>query len=129
MKAPPQKEIMPRNSVIAVLSLLFVGSHGLTSKAAGDAAPHRIEVSAKRFGFEPAELTLKKDEPVDLVLKSNDVPHGLRFKELNVDIRVSKGGTTDVHFTPNKAGTFVGHCSVFCGTGHGSMTLKLHVVE
>lgn len=97
--------------------------------ASTDAAPHRIEVTAKRFSFSPAEITVKKGEPVDLVLKSNDVPHGLRFRELNVEVKVAKGGTADVHFTPNQVGTFVGHCFVFCGMGHGSMALKLHVVD
>jgi hypothetical protein len=42
-------------------------------------------VTAKRFGFEPGEITLKKGQPVVLVLKSADVPHGLRFRELNVE--------------------------------------------
>ena len=43
--------------------------------------------------------------------------------------KVSKGGTAEIAFTPDKTGTFVGHCSVFCGSGHGEMTLTLHVVE
>ena len=89
----------------------------------------RIEVTAKRFSFEPSEITVKKGEPVDLVVRSADVAHGLRFRELNVDVKVGKGAQAEVHFTPSRVGTFVGHCSVFCGAGHGSMTLKMHVVD
>jgi len=48
---------------------------------------------------------------------------------LNVDIKVGANGIKEVQFTPDKTGDFVGHCSVFCGSGHGSMTLTLHVVE
>jgi cytochrome c oxidase subunit 2 len=44
-------------------------------------------------------------------------------------VKVGKGATTEVQFTPEKTGNFVGHCSVFCGGGHGSMKLTLHVVE
>ena len=91
--------------------------------------PQRVEVTARKFNFEPPEITVKKGEPVDLVLHSADVAHGLRFRELNVDVKVGKGAQTEVHFTPEKTGTFVGHCSVFCGAGHGSMTLKMHVVD
>lgn len=91
-------------------------------------APRRIEVTAKRFTFTPGEITLKKGEPVVLVLKSEDVAHGLRFKELGVDIKGNKGQTTEFTFTPEKTGDFVGHCSIFCGSGHGSMKLILHVV-
>jgi cytochrome c oxidase subunit 2 len=92
-------------------------------------AARRIEVTAKRFEFAPAEITLKKGEPVTLALKSADVAHGIRFRELGVSVNVAKGQTSEVTFTPDKTGTFVGHCSVFCGGGHGSMMLTLHVVE
>jgi len=95
----------------------------------GQPAPRRIEVTAKRFDFAPGEITLKKGEPVVLVLKSIDVPHGIRFRELGVDVKAGKGQTSEVAFTPDKTGTFVGHCSVFCGSGHGAMSLILHVVE
>ena len=112
----------------AALVLLFCGIcvvHG----AAPEAQPRRIEITAKRFSFDPGELTLKRGEPVVLVLKSVDVAHGLRFRELGVDVKVGKGAESEVEFTPGKTGDFVGHCSVFCGGGHGSMKLTLHVVE
>jgi cytochrome c oxidase subunit 2 len=92
-------------------------------------APCRIEIVARRFAFSPAEITVKKGEPVLLVLSSQDVGHGLRFRELNVDVKIPKnGGTAQVQFTPELTGDFIGHCSIFCGTGHGSMALTLHVV-
>ncbi len=91
--------------------------------------PRTIAVTAKKFAYDPAEITVKRGEPVVLLIKSADVAHGLRFRELNLDARINKGGSAELHFTPEKAGDFVGHCSVFCGSGHGSMTLTLHVVE
>jgi cytochrome c oxidase subunit 2 len=97
--------------------------------ALAEAAPQRIEITAKRFAFEPGEITLKKGQPVVLVLKSADVAHGIRIRELNVQVKVDKGGTAEVRFTPDKTGDFVGHCSVFCGSGHGSMAFKVHVVD
>jgi cytochrome c oxidase subunit 2 len=92
-------------------------------------APRRIEVTAKRFEFIPNEITLKKGEPVVLVLKSADVAHGIRFKELGIQTKVNKGQTSELAFTPDKTGIFIGHCAVFCGSGHGQMILTLHVVE
>jgi cytochrome c oxidase subunit 2 len=92
-------------------------------------APQRIEIVAKRFSFTPGEITLKKGVPVVLALTSADVAHGLKFKELNVVVNAKKGQTNEVTFTPDKTGTFVGQCSVFCGSGHGSMKLTLHVTE
>jgi cytochrome c oxidase subunit 2 len=93
------------------------------------ASPRMIQVTAKRFAFEPAEITVKQGEPVVLVLKSMDVAHGLRIHELNLDVRVSKDATIQAPFTPAVIGDFVGHCSVFCGSGHGQMTLTIHVVR
>jgi cytochrome c oxidase subunit 2 len=104
---------------------------GLMLQARGDAKgePRKIEVIAKRYSFTPGDITLKKGEPVLLVLKSVDVPHGIRIRELGVEVKVPKAGTQEVRFTPAKTGTFVGHCYVFCGEGHGSMTLTLHVID
>jgi cytochrome c oxidase subunit II len=93
------------------------------------AIPRRIEITAKRSAFEPAQITIKKGEPIALVLTSIDVPHGIRFHELKIDIKANKGATAEARFTPDKTGDFVGHCSVFCGAGHGAMTLTIHVVE
>jgi cytochrome c oxidase subunit II len=101
----------------------------LARPATSETAPRRVEVTAHRSAFAPGEISLKKGQPVILVLKSSDVAHGLRFRELNLEVKVKKGGTTEMRFTPRKTGTFVGHCSVFCGSGHGAMTLTLHVVE
>jgi len=92
------------------------------------AEPQRIEITAKRFAFTPGEITVKKELPVVLVLKSLDVGHGLRIRDLGVDVKVKAGDTAQVTFTPGKAGDFAGHCSVFCGSGHGSMKFTLHVV-
>jgi cytochrome c oxidase subunit 2 len=92
-------------------------------------APRTIVITAKRFSFDPGEITLKKGQPVVLVLKSADVAHGLRFRDLNINAKINPGGTTEVRFTPDKTGNFVGHCSVFCGSGHGSMMMKIHVVD
>ena len=88
-----------------------------------------INITARRFTYDPTEITLKKGEPVVLILKSLDVNHGLRVPELNIDLKVKKRRSSEVRFTPEQIGDFVGHCSVFCGSGHGSMKLTIHVVE
>jgi len=99
----------------------------LVNRLAAQAAPQRIEIVAKRFDFIPGDVTVKKGVPVTLVLTSKDVDHGLKFKDLNVVLNVKKGETKEITFTPDKSGTFVGQCSVFCGSGHGAMKMTLHV--
>ncbi len=113
----------------ALFTAILLATPTFVHAASAEPGPRRIEVSAKRFEYQPGEITLKKGEPVVLVLKSIDVPHGIRFKELGIETKAGKGKSSELAFTPDKTGTFVGHCSVFCGSGHGSMTLTLHVVE
>jgi cytochrome c oxidase subunit 2 len=117
-----------RTRIAVRIACTFVVALFLAASFARPAAPRRIEVTAKRYAFEPAEITVKKGETVELEVSSADVPHGLRIRELKIDVRVSKGKNGEATFTPQTTGTFVGHCSVFCGTGHGEMTLTIHVV-
>ena len=112
-----------------VVGLLALSGNIKWSKVAAQDEPKRVEIRAKRFTYDPTELTLKKGERVVLVLKSEDVPHGLRFRDLDLALRVDKGGTSEVEFTPEQVGDFTGQCWVFCGQGHGSMSLTLHVVN
>jgi cytochrome c oxidase subunit 2 len=95
----------------------------------GQATPQlqRIEIVAKKFEFSPSEITLAKGQPVTLVLTSEDVPHGLTIKELNLKAEFKKDKPAEVTFTPAQAGDFVGKCSKFCGRGHGTMKLRVHV--
>lgn len=114
---------------LGIITAAVVALLPLRAQNADQGSPRHIEITAKRFEFVPSEITVKKGQPVVLVIKSADVAHGLRFRELNLNVAVSKGGTGQLSFTPDKTGDFVGHCSVFCGSGHGSMTLTMHVVN
>ena len=115
-------------SLVMFAFLLCTGLAATTSARAQD-APKRIELTASKFHYSLGELTLKKGQPVVIVLKSLDATHGLRFRDLDLNTKAEKGTSSELAFTPQKTGTFVGHCSVFCGSGHGQMTLTLHVVD
>lgn len=110
-----------------VLTLLACAA--VPAVAQAQPAPTRIEITAKRFAFTPNEITVKKGQPVQLVLKSMDVAHGIRVRGLNVLVKVKAHGTAEVTFTPQQDGDYEGHCAVFCGSGHGSMTFLVHVVD
>lgn len=91
--------------------------------------PRRIEVTAKRFEFSPNEITVKKGESVVLAFHSEDVTHGIRIEELNVQAEIPKDKVTEVPLTATQAGDFAGRCAHFCGSGHGEMTFTVHVTE
>jgi cytochrome c oxidase subunit II len=119
-----------RNSPKTVISIVAaVAWFTFSLQAPAVNAPRRIEIVAKRFSYSPAEITVKKGEPVILALSSDDVTHGLKFDDLDLQTEVSKGTPVELPFTPAKVGDFVGRCSHFCGAGHGGMALTIHVTE
>jgi cytochrome c oxidase subunit II len=118
-----------KSTMLSIGAAMLVAALLTIQPVPAENAPRRIEIAAKRFNFTPAEITLKKGEPVVLTLTTADVPHGLRFKELGIETKAAKGKPGVISFTPDKTGTFIGHCSVFCGSGHGGMALTLHVVD
>jgi cytochrome c oxidase subunit II len=87
-----------------------------------------IPITAKRFNFSPAQITVKKGETVTLRLTSEDVTHGFYMKPLKIDEVIEPGKPTDVTITPQAAGTFTTICDHFCGSGHGNMHMTI-VVE
>jgi cytochrome c oxidase subunit 2 len=101
---------------------------GISAGRTGD-SPKRIEIVASRFTYKPDVITLKKGEPVVLVLRSTDVTHGLKVAEMNIKTsEVKKGKDTELQITPEEVGHFTGKCAHFCGKGHGSMMLQIDVV-
>jgi cytochrome c oxidase subunit 2 len=113
--------------ILVVALIAAIACARLMSHA--QATPRRIEIVAKRFDFTPSEITLKKGEPVILVLTSKDVQHGLKLDAFNQVVIAKKGESSQVQFTPTEAGTFIAQCASFCGSGHGSMKLTVHVTE
>jgi cytochrome c oxidase subunit II len=111
-------------SILFALVTCAAGTHPILY---AQDSPKVIEIHAKRFSFTPAEITLKKGEKVTLALTADDTTHGLSIPELNVNVTLNKGKTTNVDVTPTQTGTFHGHCSHFCGVGHGSMTFTVTV--
>lgn len=108
---------------------IVVVCSSLIGHSIAQASTDRVVVNATRFAFAPTEITLREGKPVDLVMRSVDTAHGIRIRELGIELKAAKGQTSDVTFTPNRTGEFIGHCSVFCGSGHGRMTLVVHVVQ
>jgi len=87
-----------------------------------------VEITAKRFGFTPEQVTLKKGETVTLRLHSEDVTHGFFMRKLKIDSEVEAGKTTDITITPDTPGTYTTICDHFCGANHGNMKMTI-VVE
>ncbi len=92
-------------------------------------SPQVVEITAKRFAFEPNQVTLKKGQTVTLRITSQDVTHGFFLKPLKIDEVITPGQTTEVTVTPETPGTYTLICDHFCGANHGSMKMTVVVTE
>lgn len=81
-----------------------------------------FNISAKKWEFSPSTITVNKGDTVVINITSTDVSHGFFIPDFNVNTSISAGKTSSVSFVASKTGTFSFSCSVFCGSGHGSMT-------
>ena len=89
--------------------------------------PRVIPIVARKFTYEPGEITLKVNEPVVFRLTSQDVVMGFSVPDFNVRATLIPGQTAELPLTPTKTGEFVFLCDVFCGSGHENMEGTLRV--
>ena len=109
---------------------LFLGSAALAALGALPAWSQErvVRIAARKFVFEPDEVTLKLGEPVVLELTTADVHMGFKAVELGVRADILPGQVTRLKLTPAKAGHFGFFCDVFCGDDHELMSGTIHVV-
>jgi cytochrome c oxidase subunit II len=113
--------------VAAVVALGSLGAY----VAAQSAEPKEkvIRITAKKFNYTPGEVKLKKGVPVILEFRSQDILMGFSLPDFNVRADIVPGKVTRLRLTPDKTGTFIFLCDVFCGTGHEEMNGRIVVTE
>jgi cytochrome c oxidase subunit II len=88
-----------------------------------------FDVTARKFAFDPAEITVKKGQHVRLFVTALDVTHGFALPAFGVEEQVPAGKTVQVDFDADRVGQFEFYCAVYCGAGHGSMKGLVRVTE
>jgi cytochrome c oxidase subunit 2 len=84
--------------------------------------PRVIDIVAKRFVFEPAEVEVTVGERVTLAVRSGDGVHGIEIKKFKVKKEIPRGAEpVMIEFTATEAGRFPILCSEYCGNGHDDM--------
>jgi cytochrome c oxidase subunit 2 len=105
---------------------LFVGVPAAAQEAG---ATQEIQMTAKKYEFNPNLITVKKGTHVKLIITALDRDHGFKLEAFGINQKLKKGDPTTIEFTADKVGTFPFQCSVFCGMGHRRMKGKLVVEE
>ena len=85
------------------------------------AEPRVIEMTARRFAYEPSEITLKAGERVVVAIRSLDFVHGMNIPDLGMRLDLVPGRVTRLELQPKAPGTIDFLCDNFCGDGHEQM--------
>jgi cytochrome c oxidase subunit II len=120
-------------TVLGVVCLVAIPVTPSAPRAALAAAqadePRVIEIVARRFTWEPAEVQVTVGERIRLVLRTADGLHGIEIKKFKIAKEIPRGNkAVTVDFTADEAGRFPILCSEFCGDGHDDMKGMLVVV-
>src|SRR6185437_7820905 len=103
-----------------------------------------IEVTAKKYEFNPSPIRVKQGTRVQLKIPATDHPHGFKIKAYPAGAhstdspglifssaqnceRIEKHQTATVEFVAKAAGTYPFKCCTFCGWRHRSMKGELIV--
>lgn len=134
LRRPQLKVCMSRQRLFdaaAVVGMALLFGAAMTparQDPATASAPRIIEVTARRFTFEPATIEVADGERVRLVVKSADGVHGLQIRKFRVNKIIPRGGqTVNIDFVATAPGTYEILCSEECGDGHEAMTGTLIV--
>jgi cytochrome c oxidase subunit 2 len=112
---------------LAALALV-VGAATVIGGQEASPAANEMKVTARKYGFDPSQIHVKKGDHVKLVITAVDHDHGFRLDAYHIDQVLKKGEAAMVEFTADQTGTFPFECSHFCGLGHKRMKGEL-VVE
>lgn len=88
-----------------------------------------IYIKAFQYGYEPGVINLKLNQPVQLILTTEDVSHGFLVKELGINETINPGNEVTIDIIPTETGEFDIICNVYCGSGHRDMKGKIVVTE
>lgn len=126
--------LIPLGLTFVMFYLGFVGYVELRSPP--DRA-YEISVLARKWSWQftypdgtiDSNLHVPVDEPVRLVMTSDDVIHSLSIPAFRVKMDVVPGRYTRTWFQGRRVGQYDLYCTEYCGTGHSSMLASVVVHE
>jgi len=89
--------------------------------------PGRYEVNlvARMWGFDPAEIRLPKGATATFYVHSKDVIHGMKIQNTTVSMMVIPGQIGRATYTFDESGEYLIVCHEYCGVAHHVMSGKI----
>ncbi len=139
--SPSPSHNTPLELIWTAIPLLIVGFifyQGFTGFMELRTAPrqaYEIRVVARQWlwmfeyanGHKDEQLHVPVDEPIRLVMRSDDVIHGFYVPDFRVQMDVVPGAYTTIWFCAKQPGEHDLYCAQYCGTNHSDMVTKVVV--
>jgi len=126
--------------VFAIVAVCLCVWLALQPRANAAQEPQTIEMTAKKYDFNPSPVHVKAGATFVLKITATDRPHGFRIDPVpdgaakdsapglvltspapNDCYRLEKGQQVSIEIQAKTAGTYTFKCCVHCGLGHGGM--------
>lgn len=91
------------------------------------AEPLEVRITARQSEFKPGTITVRKGEPVRLLLVSEDADHTFVIDDFGIARALPANREVVVELTPHREGRFRFRCSSYLEEGHEQMSGELVV--
>lgn len=140
-----EDEMHFRLSITTLIAATLILTASTVARPADDKL-QVIDVTAKKYEFNPSPIRVKQGSHVQLKIVATDHVHGLKIDEFPESsdrkgnpglvfssskdcLRIEKGQTQTLEFVAQTPGTYELRCCVHCGWSHRSMKGQLIVEQ
>ncbi len=90
---------------------------------------YELQMVARMWAFQPSTVRLPVGSTVDLYVTSQDIIHGFKIEEHNVNLMAVPGAINYIRVRFDKPGEFLFACHEFCGAAHHTMAGRVIIEE
>lgn len=90
---------------------------------------YELQMVARMWAFQPSVVRLPAGSTVDLYVTSQDIIHGFKVDNKNVNLMAVPGAINYIQVTFDEPGEFFFACHEFCGAAHHTMAGRFIIEE
>lgn len=90
---------------------------------------YELHMIARMWSFQPSEIILPAGSTVHIYVTSQDIIHGFKVDEKNVNLMAAPNTVNYMKVTFQEPGVYSFACHEFCGVAHHSMAGRFRILE
>lgn len=90
---------------------------------------YELQMVARMWAFQPSTVRLPVGSTVDMYVTSQDITHGFKIENKNVNLMAVPGAVNYIQVTFDEPGEYFFACHEFCGAAHHTMAGRIIIEE